>query len=60
LLYDDACSHAAACTSETVRKLKWEVMEHPAHNPDLASSGFYLFGPLEEALVGEDFSVMRT
>jgi hypothetical protein len=37
-----------------LRKLKWEVMEHPAHNPDLATSDFHLSGPLKEALAGDD------
>jgi hypothetical protein len=31
-------------------------MEHPAHSPDFAQSGF---GLLKEALGGEDFNVMR-
>jgi hypothetical protein len=39
-----------ARTLETLRKLKWEVMEHPAHSPDLVASDFHFFGPLEEAL----------
>jgi histone-lysine N-methyltransferase SETMAR len=40
---------------ETLSKLKWEVMEHPAHSPDLAPSDFHLFGPLKEALEGRRF-----
>jgi hypothetical protein len=37
-------------TLKTLRKLKWEVMERPAHSPHLAPSDFLVFGPLEEAL----------
>jgi hypothetical protein len=49
LLHNNACSHTAARTLETLRKLKWEVMGHPAHIPDLVPSDFHLFGPLKEA-----------
>jgi histone-lysine N-methyltransferase SETMAR len=50
LLDDNSCCHTAACTLEILRKLKWKVMEHPAHSPDLAPSDFHLFGPFKEAL----------
>jgi hypothetical protein len=40
---------------ETLRKLKWEVMEHPAHSPDLAPFDFRLSGLLKEALGGRIF-----
>jgi histone-lysine N-methyltransferase SETMAR len=52
LFHDNARPHTAARTLETLRKLKWEVMEHPAHSPDLAPSDFHLFEPLKEALGG--------
>ena len=35
LLHYNACSHIAAHTAETIRKLKFEVMAHPPYNPDL-------------------------
>jgi hypothetical protein len=35
--------------------VKWEVMEHPAHSPDLVPSNFHLSGLLEEALGGRRF-----
>jgi hypothetical protein len=34
--------------------LKWEVMGHPAHIPDLVPSDFHLFGPLKEAWFWRD------
>jgi hypothetical protein len=40
---------------ETLRKLKWETMEHPAHSPDLTTSDFHLLGSLKEALGGRRF-----
>jgi hypothetical protein len=30
--------------------VKWEVVEHLSHSPDLAPSDIRLFGPLKEAL----------
>jgi hypothetical protein len=50
LLYENACPHTKAHTYETLRKLKWWVMEHWAHSPDLASSGL-----LKEVLAGRWF-----
>jgi hypothetical protein len=55
LLHDNASPHIVARTLETLRKLKWAVMEHPAHRPDLAPSDFHLFGPLIKALGGRRF-----
>jgi hypothetical protein len=40
---------------ETLRKLKWEVMEHPAHRPDVLPSDFNFFGPHKEVLGGRRF-----
>jgi histone-lysine N-methyltransferase SETMAR len=54
-MHDSARPHTAARTLETLRKLKWEVMEHPAHSQDLALSDFHLFGLLKEALGGRIF-----
>jgi hypothetical protein len=52
LLHDNARPHTVAGMSETLRKLEWEVMEHPAHSPDLARSDFHFFGLLREDLGG--------
>ena len=38
------------------RQLNWEVLEHPAYSPDLAPSGFHLFGPLKNALRDRRFA----
>jgi hypothetical protein len=55
LLHDSAHPHTVARKLETIRKLKWQVMEHPAHSPDLVPSDFHLFGPIKEALGGRRF-----
>ena len=56
LLQDNARPHTAAHTSETLKQLKWEAMEHPPYSPDLAPSDFHLFGRLEETPRGRRFS----
>lgn len=38
-----------------LRKLKWEVLPHPAYSPDLSPSDFHLFSPLKEFLSGHKF-----
>ena len=44
LLHDNACPHTVTHTVETLKKLNFEVMEHP------------LFGPLKRALRGRRFT----
>lgn len=34
-----------------------EVLEHPAHSPDLAPSDYRLFGPLKDPLQGRQFAM---
>jgi hypothetical protein len=47
--------HTVAHILETIRKLKWKVMEHPVHSSDFVPSDFHLFGPLNEVLGGRRF-----
>jgi len=49
LFHNNARLHTAAHTLETLKQLKWEVMEHPAYSPNLVPSDFQLFGPLKNA-----------
>ena len=56
LQYDNARPHVAKATIETINKLGFEVLEHPAHSPDLAPSDYHLFAPLKDALRGCKFS----
>ena len=56
LLYDNVRPHTATHTLQTLVKLSFMVLEHPAYSPDLAPSDYYLFGPLKDALRGRRFT----
>jgi len=43
LQHDNACSHVAKATIETVNKLGFEVLKHPAYSPDHAPSNYHPF-----------------
>jgi len=47
--------HRAAHTVDILRAPKFEVLKNPLYSPDLATSGFYLFGPMKEHLRGHKF-----
>jgi histone-lysine N-methyltransferase SETMAR len=53
--HDNASSHRAAETQCTIRKLGFEVLEHPAYSPDLAPFDFFLFPTLKNVLRGKLF-----
>jgi len=52
LLHDNVRPHTAIHTLQTLVKLCFTVLEHPAYSPDLAPSDYHLFGPLKDALKG--------
>ncbi|UYV65437.1 hypothetical protein LAZ67_3004385 [Cordylochernes scorpioides] len=54
-LHDDARPHTSCKTVSTIIKLGFEVLEHPAYSPDLASSDYFLFGLLKKELKGKRF-----
>jgi len=56
LQHDNARPDIAKATIETVNKLGFEVLKHPAYSPDLAPSDYRLFAPLKDALRGCKFS----
>lgn len=56
-VHNNACPHTAAHIAKMLRKLKFEVMAHPLYSTDLSLSGYHLFGPLKEALMGRRFTL---
>jgi histone-lysine N-methyltransferase SETMAR len=56
LHHDNARPHAARETQKRIQEPQWELLEHPPYSPDLASSEFYLFGPLKDHLDGKYFA----
>ncbi|GFO46420.1 Aromatic-l-amino-acid decarboxylase [Plakobranchus ocellatus] len=47
--------HTAKRTKEWLEHYRWDIIPHPAHSPDLAPSGFDLFGLLKRHLGGKKF-----
>ena len=56
LQHDNARPHVAKATIDTINKLDFEVLEHPAYSSDLAPSNYHFFAPLKDALRGCKFS----
>jgi len=56
LLHDNMRPHTAIHTLQTLVKLGFTVLEHPAYSPDLAPSDYHLFRPLKDALRGHRFT----
>jgi hypothetical protein len=48
LLHDNSCPHTAAYTVETLKKLNFEVLEHPPYSPNFGTSDYHLFVPLRK------------
>ncbi|GFN96034.1 transposase [Plakobranchus ocellatus] len=55
LQHNNATPHSANLTQQWLQRYIWEILPHPAHSPDLAPSGFHLFGPLKCHLGGMAF-----
>jgi histone-lysine N-methyltransferase SETMAR len=59
LLHDNARPHTAAVTTGKLEEVHWEVLPHPAYNPDLAPSDYHLFGQLKATLGGKKIQSRR-
>jgi len=55
LLHDNARPHTAAQTQDLNTSSKWEQMDHPQYDPDLAPSDYHLFLHLKKFLGGKRF-----
>jgi histone-lysine N-methyltransferase SETMAR len=55
LLHDNARAHTARATQQLLQSFNWEVLDHPAHSPDLAPSDFHLFLHVKKYLGGRKF-----
>jgi histone-lysine N-methyltransferase SETMAR len=55
LLHDNARAHTTTATQQLLQSFNWEVVDHPAHSPDLAPSNFHLFLHLKKHLAGHKF-----
>lgn len=56
LLHDNAPSHSAKRTKETIQAFGWEILPHAAYSPDLAPSDYYLFASMGHALAEQRFT----
>ena len=56
LHHDNARPHCSCQTTETLRRLKFEVVSHPPYSPNFAPSDFWQFPKVKETLKGQDFS----
>jgi histone-lysine N-methyltransferase SETMAR len=52
---DNTRPHVATRTMDTIQKPKWNVLPHHPYSPDLAPTGYHLFGPLKEHLDRKSF-----
>lgn len=55
LLQDNVRCNTSFMTSELLMNYRWQVLDHPAYSPDLATSDYYLLGPLKGHLSGNHF-----
>ena len=55
LRHDKAPLHRAAQTTETIKRLGFELLDNPPYSPDLATCDFYLFPLIKSVLRGTQF-----
>ncbi|GBN87413.1 hypothetical protein AVEN_207193-1 [Araneus ventricosus] len=55
--HDDlwSCLHSAIVTQQLLEQHKWDVSDHPAYSPYLATSEFHLFSALKNWQGGQSF-----
>ncbi|GBO39036.1 hypothetical protein AVEN_42412-1 [Araneus ventricosus] len=55
LIQDNAHPHNAFITEQLQEKFKWDISDHPAYSPDLATNDFHIFPELKNWLGGQSF-----
>ncbi|GBM43788.1 hypothetical protein AVEN_92773-1 [Araneus ventricosus] len=55
LTHDNVRPHRAVLAQQLLAQFKWDVSDHSAHSPDLATSDFHLFPELKNWLGGQIF-----
>jgi hypothetical protein len=55
LLYDNARPHTTACTNALIKRLNWEIFNHPSYSSDPASSNYHLFSKMKVWLATQHF-----
>jgi hypothetical protein len=55
LQHDNALTNTSLITQEAITKVRWTVLPHPPHSPDLAPSEFHLFEALKDVIHGKRF-----
>jgi histone-lysine N-methyltransferase SETMAR len=53
LLHDNAAVYAAGVIQAAILDCDFQRINHPPYSPDVAPSGYYLFGYLREIYVGD-------
>jgi hypothetical protein len=46
----------AAATTETISRVKFELLPHSVYNPDLTPYGYHIFKVLKDVLCGHQFT----
>jgi histone-lysine N-methyltransferase SETMAR len=47
--------HVSEKTQQKIKKLNWEILDHPPYSPDLAPSDYHLFRSLQNHLNNKKF-----
>ncbi|GBO31891.1 hypothetical protein AVEN_8729-1 [Araneus ventricosus] len=55
LIHDNARPHNAVATQQLLEQFKWNVSDHTAYSPDLATSDFHLYPELKNWLGDQSF-----
>jgi len=59
LQHNNAQPHTALLTLEKIENMGWEVLPQPPYSPDLAPSGYHLFGFVKNQMQGQHYEMNR-